>query len=177
MPQLLLFRHAKSDWGDPHLGDFDRPLAKRGKNAAKAMGAYIQTRDLVPHRILVSTAARTLETLSIAAKQWKSQPEVIESRALYLASAQEMADQIHALGGKAERLMVIAHNPGTENLAWAACGVKPSGDAQGIAAMGQKFPTAALAVIGFSGTFWEAVDLQAGSLHSFKRPKDLADRT
>ena len=34
---LLLVRHAKSDWGDTSLDDFDRPLNERGKRDAPAM--------------------------------------------------------------------------------------------------------------------------------------------
>ena len=35
--QLLLVRHAKSDWGNADLADFDRPLNKRGKENAPEM--------------------------------------------------------------------------------------------------------------------------------------------
>ena len=35
--QLLLIRHAKSDWGDFSLPDFDRPLNERGKRDAPEM--------------------------------------------------------------------------------------------------------------------------------------------
>ncbi|MEY8838757.1 histidine phosphatase family protein, partial [Cribrihabitans sp. XS_ASV171] len=31
---LILTRHAKSDWDDPGLPDFDRPLNKRGRKSA-----------------------------------------------------------------------------------------------------------------------------------------------
>lgn len=31
MKTLILVRHAKSDWGNPGLDDFDRPLNERGK--------------------------------------------------------------------------------------------------------------------------------------------------
>ena len=34
MKQLLLIRHAKSDWGNASLSDFDRPLNERGKRDA-----------------------------------------------------------------------------------------------------------------------------------------------
>ena len=36
--ELLLLRHAKSDWESGFLNDFDRPLAKRGRQDAPAVG-------------------------------------------------------------------------------------------------------------------------------------------
>jgi phosphohistidine phosphatase len=38
--QLLLLRHAKSSWDDPALPDHDRPLAGRGRKAAKLIGEH-----------------------------------------------------------------------------------------------------------------------------------------
>ena len=39
---ILVMRHAKSSWKDASLGDFDRPLNKRGKRAAPFMGQFFQ---------------------------------------------------------------------------------------------------------------------------------------
>ncbi|MBV8432248.1 MAG: histidine phosphatase family protein, partial [Solirubrobacterales bacterium] len=39
---LYLLRHAKSSWDDPGLEDHDRPLAPRGRKAAKVIGAYLK---------------------------------------------------------------------------------------------------------------------------------------
>ena len=36
MKTLYILRHAKSDWGDSSLKDFDRPLNERGRKAAPA---------------------------------------------------------------------------------------------------------------------------------------------
>jgi len=38
MKTLYLVRHAKSSWKHPELDDFERPLNKRGKRDAPAMG-------------------------------------------------------------------------------------------------------------------------------------------
>ena len=60
--QLLLWRHAKSSWGDPSLEDSDRPLNTRGRKAAQAMAPVIASHQ--PQYILCSPAARTLETMA-----------------------------------------------------------------------------------------------------------------
>ena len=53
MKRLILMRHAKSDWNHPGLADHDRPLNKRGRKAAPAMGAW-----LTADRALVEKAVK-----------------------------------------------------------------------------------------------------------------------
>jgi phosphohistidine phosphatase len=40
MKHLFLLRYAKSSWDDPALADHDRPLARRGRRAAKDGSSY-----------------------------------------------------------------------------------------------------------------------------------------
>ena len=40
MRRLLLLRHGKAAWPDG-IDDSDRPLARRGRDAARRMGAYL----------------------------------------------------------------------------------------------------------------------------------------
>ena len=40
MRELILIRHAKSDWSNPLLDDFERPLNKRGEKNAPFMAKY-----------------------------------------------------------------------------------------------------------------------------------------
>jgi len=44
--RLLLLRHAKSSWDDPALADCDRPLAARGRKAAKLIGAHLRREQI-----------------------------------------------------------------------------------------------------------------------------------
>ena len=48
MITLSLLRHAKANWDDPALKDFDRPLSRRGETAAPRMGAYMAAQRLAP---------------------------------------------------------------------------------------------------------------------------------
>ena len=52
MLTLTLLRHAKSSWVDASLGDFDRPLAARGEEAAPRMGAFLIKRGLIPDLVM-----------------------------------------------------------------------------------------------------------------------------
>jgi phosphohistidine phosphatase len=62
MRRLILMRHAKSSWADPGQRDLDRPLNKRGRHAAGALGAWLKRRGYAPGHALVSTARRAQET-------------------------------------------------------------------------------------------------------------------
>ena len=63
MRRLSLLRHAKSDWDDPSIDDFYRPLNGRGKKAAKAMGQYLLEQGVKFDLVVASPAARVVETL------------------------------------------------------------------------------------------------------------------
>ena len=46
MKNLFLLRHAKSSWDNAALGDFDRPLSKRGISNAILLSKYIQKHSI-----------------------------------------------------------------------------------------------------------------------------------
>jgi phosphohistidine phosphatase len=65
MKTLLLMRHAKSSWKDADIPDHERPLSKRGKKDAPLIGKLIKEKELVPQKILISSAVRATETASL----------------------------------------------------------------------------------------------------------------
>src|SRR6187200_3248617 len=85
VPRLYLLRHAKSSWDDPGLPDHDRPLAPRGRKAAKRMGAHLRERGIEPQLVLCSSARRTRETVERLALPSGSQVEVEDG--LYAAGS------------------------------------------------------------------------------------------
>ena len=60
--KLILTRHAKSAWDDPLLSDFDRTLNARGRDAARRVGAWLNANGHLPQEVILSGAARTVET-------------------------------------------------------------------------------------------------------------------
>ena len=62
MKTLLLVRHAKSDWGDPALDDFDRPLNHRGKKDAPEMGQRLIEKKIPIDLFIASPAKRAAKT-------------------------------------------------------------------------------------------------------------------
>lgn len=117
MVRLILLRHAKSDWTDEGLLDKDRPLNPRGKKAAPEMGRWIAKHQLLPDRILCSTATRTRETLERMQECWSDSPEVHFVDRLYLASPKTILEEAMAHAAGAKSLLIIGHNPGMEMLA------------------------------------------------------------
>ena len=169
MVTLSLFRHAKSAWNNPGLGDFDRPLAPRGEKAAPRMGRYMAREGLEPELVLCSTALRARQTIELACAQWASQPEIRYTDELYHAGPNEMLREAMAIPAGCAHAMLVGHNPGMHALAIALSG---DGDADAMDAVGAKYPTAALAVIEFR-VDWKSIAPGAGYLQRFVVPRSL----
>lgn len=169
MVSVSLFRHAKSAWDNPGLGDFDRPLAPRGEAAAPLMGAYIEREGLVPDFVLCSPAQRARQTLELASAEWSVKPDVRFEETLYLTSAEHMLSLLSAVPDTFGHVMIVGHNPGIHGL---AAMLARSGDALSMAKMAEKFPTAALAVFDFKGG-WDDISPGKGKLRVFVTPKSL----
>ena len=168
--QLLLLRHAKAVLGEG-MDDFDRPLAPRGEEAARAIGRYMATNGLVPDLVLCSPARRTAQTWEIAARELPA-TEVHLVEALYdFGDGEALLQVIREQGGAAKRLLLVTHNPATQNLALTLAG---SGDRNLRRQMIEKYPTAGLAILTLSGRSW--ADLSDGQcqLEGFVKPRDLA---
>ena len=168
MPQLLILRHAKSDWGNPSLRDFDRPLNDRGRKAAPEMGKLIASKGPID-KILASPAQRVIETLEGVRMSAPELPQAQFEQHLYGATVNEIVGLLQAHGGDAERLLLVGHNPG---LHWLALGLSDGADHPDRDQLAHKFPTAGLAHIEFDGD-WAQLKEGSGRLLSFTRPKDL----
>ncbi|MBB2962976.1 SixA phosphatase family protein [Methylobacterium sp. R2-1] len=169
MRRLLLLRHAKSAYPQG-VGDIDRPLNPRGREAAPLMGAYIAREALTPDHVMVSPARRTQETWEGARAELPETPmETIPS--IYEAPAGRILDVIRTAPAEAKSLLVIGHNPGLGDLALRLVGEGPKELQKDLR---EKFPTAALAVLEFDAEGWEDIATGAGRLLRFVRPRQLA---
>jgi len=115
LSHLLLMRHAKSSWSDGSLSDHERPLNKRGKKAAVAVGEALTTRGYPPDIIWSSDATRTRETAMRLIRAIPGAQTVNYNSDFYHASLETVLSicgkQIEPDG----KLMLLGHNPG-----WAA---------------------------------------------------------
>lgn len=116
MFELLLMRHAKSDWSS-HLPDIDRPLNSRGRDDAMRMGAYLNQQGLAPDRMVISVAERTRETARLLLSNLTLEDKnSIFDRQLYLADRETLIDVIELYASDNQRLLILAHNPGMDYL-------------------------------------------------------------
>jgi phosphohistidine phosphatase len=171
MKRLYLLRHAKSDRSDPDLVDSKRPLNRRGRRAAPAIGRLMRKEKLIPDVTLCSTARRTLETWEALAPALKTEVPLKTSRRLYLAGPGQILRQIRELPEAADSALVIGHNPGLQSLALDLVG---GGDAAGRTRLAAKLPTAGLVVLDFPVDQWSEIGAGAGTLERFVAPRDLA---
>ncbi|QFT82787.1 Phosphohistidine phosphatase SixA [Roseovarius sp. THAF27] len=164
MRRLVLMRHAKSSWGDPGLDDHDRPLNKRGKLSADALGDWLRSQTIVVDEALVSSSARTVETLQRLGIDCDRQ--VLDQ--LYHAGS---GDMLKALKTRAtgQTVLMLGHNPG---IAWFARDLML---AQPDHTRFEDYPTGATLVARFDIDDWNALQPGTGRFEAFVTPRDLIE--
>lgn len=112
MRHLWLVRHAKSSWKDPSLGDFDRPLNKRGLVDAPEMGRRLAAGSARPQLLVSSPAARARATAEfIAAELGYPTEEIRWEERIYHASTFELIRLVREVADHIESAMFFGHNP------------------------------------------------------------------
>lgn len=172
MRELLIFRHAKSRWDEPETADHERGLAPRGIDAAGRMGELIAERGWLADLILCSTARRARATLEIARQAWPPEP-AIETRyesELYLAAPRKILEIVQRQPDKAERLLVVGHNPGLQSFV-----IRLIKDGQPALrrAVEEKLPTAALVRLTLEIGGWRELSGGMGRLENVEMPRKL----
>jgi phosphohistidine phosphatase len=113
MIRLLMVRHAKSDWGDLGLKDFDRPLNKRGKRDAPEMGSRLRYRHYYVDLIVSSTSKRTVETTQRIAREIDyDEKKIVWLDELYHANKNQIREVLYGINDKKKSVMVVCHNTG-----------------------------------------------------------------
>ncbi|HVY59416.1 MAG TPA: histidine phosphatase family protein [Xanthobacteraceae bacterium] len=174
MRRLMLLRHAKSELSQPGKSDRDRPLTRRGEEAAPKIGAFMAKHGLLPDHVLCSPARRARDTWVLVAKAFKEAPPTDFNERLYGAGADGLLDLLRETGRKAHSLLVVGHNPGLQEL---AVRLIASGELAARERLHEKLPTAGLVVIDFPFDDWTKLHPQAGRLDRFVTPRSLATAT
>ncbi|MFD3512448.1 SixA phosphatase family protein [Streptomyces sp. NPDC058657] len=165
--RIVLLRHAKADW--PQVSDHDRPLADRGRRDAATAGRKLADSGIGFGLALCSTAARTRETWKLAVQEMPQRPKTLYEDRLYEASLGEIIALLNEVPDEVTDLLVIGHNPGMHAAADALAG---QADPDALARMTRGgFPTAAYAVLGFTGS-WKTVEHGAARLTEYWAPHD-----
>lgn len=164
MKELLLIRHAKSDWDHPGLPDHDRPLNARGLRDAPAMAAALKQRGVSPDRIVSSTAVRAMMTAKRLAGGMDYPEEKLRRKPeLYLAPPAILLAVVQQLDEEAGTVMIVGHNPGMHE---AAAALSPGGGPGG-------FPTLSVARFEIAADYWGLVEWGSARLVEFLTPRSL----
>lgn len=116
MYEILLMRHAKSDWYS-HTADVDRPLNKRGSRDAERMGQYLKQSNISPDRVVTSVARRAQDTANLVLESFPTvREEVMVDKELYLAGLHTLLEAIQLYAIEGGCLMLVAHNPGMDEI-------------------------------------------------------------
>ncbi len=118
MKTLLLIRHAKSDWGDASLSDFDRPLNERGKRDAPVMAERLLQHKIKIDAFIASPAKRAKKTANLFAKVFGlHKDDIIFEETLYAAPDNVFFDVIKRIDDKLDNIAIFSHNPGITEFA------------------------------------------------------------
>jgi phosphohistidine phosphatase len=116
---LLLVRHAKSDWDDTSLKDFDRPLNERGKNDAPKMAHRLLDKNISIDALIASPAKRAKKTARLFAEVFKkNEEEIIYKPELYLPGPEVFYTVIENTNNKFNTIAIFSHNPGITEFAY-----------------------------------------------------------
>jgi phosphohistidine phosphatase len=145
--RLILLRHGKAEADAPSGQDFDRGLTDRGRRDAALVARTLAEAGLVPDLVLVSPAARALQTWEAAAPSFPD-AKVEPALALYNISPDEILLLAKNDGEQARTVMVVGHNPGLGQLA-TLLSRQMQMSPETRAALAHGFPTGAAAAIDF----------------------------
>ncbi|MCO6442067.1 MAG: histidine phosphatase family protein [Nitrococcus mobilis] len=166
--ELLILRHGKSDWDGKTAGDFDRPLAKRGRKAVKRMARWLGEQKCWPDRILSSPALRAKQTALGLCRQAGLPTELIFWReAIYEADLGVLLKVLAESDPGDTRVMIVGHNPGCEELV-----VHLTGQSIPVESQTPALPTAALAHLAMPDD-WTRLERGCARLLALVRPREL----
>ncbi len=109
MSAVIFLRHAKSDWYAGISNDLERPLNKRGRRSAAAVGSLLAETGHVPNLVLCSPATRARQTveIAIAAGDWTCPTETVDE--LYYGTVDDTVTL--ACKRLVPLLMIVGHEP------------------------------------------------------------------
>ncbi len=167
MKTVLLLRHAKSDWGNPMMGDFDRPLSKRGIKDAPRIGRTLKKFTSTPDTILSSPATRAKRTAEIVAKVAGYEGSIQEEPDFYGGDESDLITALQQLSNDIECPLLVGHNPTMEDTA----AMLLSGDIDEASSLAIQIPTAGLICLDIPITTWAELKPGEAILRWFLIPR------
>lgn len=166
--ELWLLRHGKSD-RDIAVSDINRPLKKRGKRAARQMGAWMKEQALIPDRVLTSPAERAKDTAAwVCERLGIDKNDIHQDIRLYASSTGLLRRVLAECPKESERVLLVGHNPELEQLLIELVGLAHLPNKKKL------MPTAALARMAMPED-WTQLEPHCAKLLALISPKSLFD--
>jgi phosphohistidine phosphatase len=163
--RLILIRHAKSDWGNPSVRDFDRPLNKRGSINAPEMAQRMVSQNIYPDLIVSSPALRALATASYFAKEWEiNENDIQTDKNIYEAGLKALLNVVNHFDNQHNTIALFGHNPGLTDFANYLSDVNI-----------YNMPTCSIVMLEFSFEEWNLVSSSTAKVLLFDYPKSGED--
>jgi phosphohistidine phosphatase len=160
--KLLIIRHAKSDWGNAKITDFNRPINERGKTNAHVMGKCLYVKGVLPDAVISSPALRAITTAKIFSQELGYALEKIQQeRLIYEANYTTLVKIISDFNNENEIVALFGHNNGITDLAI----YLTDADIFNI-------PTSGMVMITFPFDDWKMIGKNSGKVEFFDNPKD-----
>jgi len=161
LKKLIIIRHSKSSWKDLSLGDFHRPLNKRGKTDGPIMANFLSSKINKICFLHSSSSVRTFETSKFFIDRIKFN-KIKYDDSLYHSSSFSILNMIRNYSDNFSSVAIIAHNPGLTNLINELTNIDLD-----------NLPTTGIAEIDFNCLKWNNVSSKNSNLIEIKFPKQL----
>ncbi|MBK0382410.1 histidine phosphatase family protein [Pedobacter sp. SD-b] len=163
--QLLIVRHAKSDWNDPSINDFNRPLNSRGSKDAPLIGEKLLKKSFKPDLVISSPAKRALNTCEIVCQKIGiEKSKIITNSNVYEASSKQLLKIINQIDNQYDKVALFGHNNGVTDL------TVYLSDADIF-----NIPTSGMVLISFAFDDWEMIGKGTGEVVFYEYPKNLIE--
>ena len=159
MKTLYLIRHAKSDWSNPFLSDFNRPLNKRGEKNAPFMGKLLASKKVMPDLIISSPANRAKTTAKKIAKKINYMQNIVFEESIYEANSNDLENLIKKLDNKYNKIFLVGHNPSFNIFT------------SSFVDFYENIPTCGIVQLEFDINNWDEINSKNAKLVSFEYPK------
>jgi len=165
MKKLTLIRHGKSSWDDPSLSDWERPLNDRGKKDILLIGYKLAEENIIPDKIISSSAKRAYDTAKRIAECINyHESEIAITDDIYLAAINQLIQIIQNLNDDWKHVFLFGHNPYFTEFANMFGKININ-----------NLPTTGIYQITFYCDKWEDISKDNGKNTYFLTPKELKE--
>ncbi|CAG0955711.1 MAG: histidine phosphatase family protein [Bacteroidetes bacterium] len=168
MKTIFLLRHAKSDWSNKELLDYNRPLNNRGLKDASFMSKLLKDKLSFIEAVYSSTATRAEQTTHFFAKEFGIKKEDVYWKKEIYDYHYEMQKLIRILltiENRFQQVLFVGHNPGISEMAFYLCG-EPC----------ITMPTCCILKIELQINHWEEISANCGNYIFQEYPKKYKNK-